>query len=107
MFLYLAAHHLPLLIAHGRSVIPNPAPASPVGGNSNAVSLVLGYAKWGALIACGIAAAVSGGLMAAGSLSHRPDLAEWGKRALLRSLGGAVVTGLAIPVLNNIFGAVH
>lgn len=106
MFLHIVAQHLQATAGVRVSVVPNPAPASPV-GNSTAVSLVLGYAKWGALIACGVAAAISGGLMAAGSLSHRPDLAEWGKRALLRALSGGVITGLAIPVLNTIVGAVH
>jgi hypothetical protein len=106
VFLHLAAysaHYLPGLLASGP--VDNPGPASPVSGNG--VSLLLGYAKWGALIACAAAALVSGGLMGIGQLSNRPDHADRGKRALLWSLGGAAVVALAIPTLNTIFGAVH
>jgi len=86
--------------------VDNPAPADPVSG-SNGVNLLIGYAKWGALIACAGAALVSGGLMAIGSLSSRPDHADRGKRALIWSLGGVVITAIAIPVVNTIFGSVH
>ena len=105
-----------LLLAHqpGRSLafllaggpVQNPAPADPTNG-SNGVTLLLAYAKWGALIACAGAALASGGLMAVGSLSNRPDHADRGKRALLWSLGGVVITAIAIPVINTVFGAVH
>jgi hypothetical protein len=67
----------------------------------------MSYAKWGALIACGAAALISGGELAVGQLSNRPDHADRGKRALLWSLGGAIVTAIAIPTLNTIFGSVH
>ncbi len=97
-------HHLPLVLAGGP--VQNPAPADPTSG-SNGVSLLLGYAKWGALIACAVSALVSGGLMAVGSLSNRPDTADRGKRALLWSLGGVVVTAIAIPLIDTVFGAVH
>jgi hypothetical protein len=86
--------------------VNNPDPASPVSG-SNGVDLLLSYAKWGALIACALAAMVSGGLMAIGSLSNRPDHADRGKRALIWALGGVVVTAIAIPVVDTIFGTVH
>ena len=104
MLLHVLSHHLPLILAAGP--VQNPAPANPAGG-SNGVNLLLGYAKWGALIACAGAALISGGLMAIGSLSNRPDNADRGKRALVWSLGGVVVTAIAIPVINTVFGAVH
>jgi hypothetical protein len=104
MFLSYLAAQLPHLILAGGPV-DNPVPASPVSGNG--VDLLLSYAKWGALIACGAAALVSGGLMAVGSLSNRPDHSDRGKRALIWSLGGVVITAIAIPVVNTIFGAVH
>jgi hypothetical protein len=85
--------------------VPNPAPASPVSAGD--VNLLLGYAKFGAFIACGASALVSGGAMAVGHLSSRPDVADRGKRGLLWSLGGGAVTALAIPVLNTIIGSVH
>ena len=94
----------PRLLAGGP--VQDPAPADPTNG-SNGVTLLLAYAKWGALIACAGAALASGGLMAVGSLSNRPDHADRGKRALLWSLGGVVITAIAIPVINTIFGAVH
>lgn len=87
------------------AVVPNPAPQSPI--SSSGVNLLLGYAKWGSLTACGASALVSGGSIAVGHHSNRPDMADKGKRALLWSLGGAGVTALAIPTLNTIFGAVH
>jgi hypothetical protein len=98
------SHHLPLLLASGP--VQDPAPADPTGG-SNGINLLLAYTKWGALIACAGAALVSGGLMAVGSLSNRPDHADRGKRALVWSLGGVIITAIAIPVINTIFGAVH
>src|SRR5487761_915421 len=84
--------------------IDNPGPSSPV--STAGVDLLLGYAKWGSLIACALSALVSGGLMAFGHLSNRPDAADKGKRALLWSLGGAAVVALAIPTLNSVFGSV-
>ena len=87
--------------------IDNPAPQSPLGGNSNGVDLLLSYAKFGALIACAVSAVISGGLMAFGSLSNRPDHVDRGKRALLWSLAGVADAAIGIPVANTIFGAVH
>jgi hypothetical protein len=121
MIVAILAHHLVAcaaactghLLAAGKPAAPaapgpidNPGPQSPL-GNSNGVDLLLGYAKWGALIACGVSAVISGGLMAFGSLSNRPDHVDRGKRALLWSLAGVVVAALGIPVANTIFGAVH
>lgn len=96
----LAALHLPLV----GDIVPNPAPADPT-GDSNGVELLLSYVKWGALIACAVAAAASGGLMAAGSLSNRPDHVDKGKRAFLWSLGGVIASAIAIPMVNAVFGA--
>ena len=105
MFHSIVIHHLVWYWLAGGGPVNNPPPVSPVSGNG--VNLLLSYAKWGALIACAVAAAVSGGLMAVGSLSNRPDHADRGKRALLWSLGGVVVVAIAIPTLNTVFGAVH
>jgi hypothetical protein len=97
------ALHVTFVLAAG-PVINNPGPTSPV--STRGVNLLLGYAEWGSLIACAASALVSGGLMAVGHLSNRPDAADKGKRALLWSLGGAAVVALAIPTLNTVFGAV-
>lgn len=90
--------------AAGHLLTPNPPPQDPTGG-SKGVTLLLAYAKWGALIACAISAVISGGLMAVGSLSNRPDYADRGKRALIWSLGGVVVVAIAIPLVDNVFRA--
>jgi hypothetical protein len=84
--------------------VPNPAPQDPTGG-SNGITLLLSYVKWGALIACAIAALASGGMMAIGKLSNRPDTAEKGKSAFVWSLGGVIATAIAIPLVNSVFGA--
>jgi hypothetical protein len=105
MLLQVLGHHLLLVVAAGGPV-QNPAPADPTSG-SNGINLLLAYTKWGALIACAGSAVVSGGLMAVGSLSNRPDHADRGKRALVWSIGGVVITAIAIPVINTIFGAVR
>ena len=98
----LALHLTTVVLA--ATPVTNPDPTSPV--SSSGVKLLLGYAKWGSLIACAVSALASGGLMAFGHLSNRPDAADRGKRALLWSLGGAAVVALAIPTLNTVFGAV-
>jgi hypothetical protein len=89
----------------GGGPIDNPAPVNPL-SNTDGVDLLLGYAKFGALIACGVSAVVSGGLMAFDSLSQRPDHVDRGKRALLWSLAGVVVAAIGITVANTIFGSV-
>ncbi|SEG49096.1 hypothetical protein SAMN04489712_105514 [Thermomonospora echinospora] len=48
---------------------------------------------------------VSGGLLAVGTLTNRPDSADKGKRALIWSLAGVVVTAIAIPMVNTVFSA--
>jgi hypothetical protein len=83
--------------------VNDPGVTSPV--SSTGINLLLGYAKWGSLMACAAAALVSGGMIAFGQLSNRPDQADKGKRALLWALGGAAVVALAIPTLNTVFGA--
>ena len=103
MLIHLLALHVTNVLAGG-PVIGNPGPASPV--SNKGVNLLLGYAEWGSLIACAASALVSGGLMAVGHLSNRPDAGDRGKRALLWSLGGVAVVALAIPTLNTVFGAV-
>ncbi|MFC1407176.1 hypothetical protein, partial [Streptacidiphilus cavernicola] len=91
--------HTPGIPRQSHSVSPQRHHASKVS------NLLLSYAKWGSLIACAVAAVVSGGLMGIGHLSNRPDSADKGKRALIWSLGGVIVTACAIPMINTVFGA--
>ncbi len=104
----LASSLLALVPAAGHvlagGVVPNPAPADPAAG-SNGIALLISYVKWGAVIACGISVVASGGLLAVGSLSNRPDHADRGKRGLIWSLAGVVVAAIAIPVVNTVFSA--
>jgi hypothetical protein len=99
--------HITYVLASGTPApaVPNPAPVSPISGSG--VNTLLGYAKWGSLTACAGSAVVSGGVLAVGHHSNRPDMADKGKRALLWSLGGGAITGLAIPTLNTIIAAFH
>lgn len=96
------------LLVHTLTVLAdpvnNPAPVDPTGG-SNGVNLLLSYTKWGVLIACAIVALASGGFMAVGALSHRPDNVDKGKRALIWSIIGVVASACAIPLINTVFGA--
>ncbi len=85
-------------------IVPNPAPADPAAG-SNGIALLISYVKWGAVIACGVSVVASGGMLAIGSLSNRPDHADRGKRGLIWSLAGTVVAAIAIPVVNTVFSA--
>jgi hypothetical protein len=97
------------LLSHALTVlaeVPNPAPVDPTSG-SKGVELLLSYVKWGVLIACGVAALASGGYMAVGSLSHRPENVEKGKRAFLWSLGGVIASAIAIPMVNSVFSAAN
>jgi hypothetical protein len=97
-------HALAAHVSFLADVVNNPAPQDPTNG-SKGINLLVSYAKWGALIACGLAAVASGGMLAVGSLSNRPDHADKGKRALLWSLGGVIVVAIAIPLVNGVFGA--
>jgi hypothetical protein len=82
--------------------VPNPAPLSP-GPGGGAIMTLLAWVKWLALVACGASAIVAGGMMAAGSTTRRPELAERGKIGLLWSVAGAVVVAIGIPLVNQAF----
>jgi hypothetical protein len=95
------------LLHHALSVvteIPNPAPVDPTGG-SKGIELLLSYVKWGALIVCGVVALASGGYMAWGSMSDRPEAAHKGKRAFMISLVGVIASAIAIPMINTVLNA--
>jgi hypothetical protein len=77
MLIQQLALHLPGLLAGGP--VDNPAPSNPVSGNG--IDLLISYAKYGALAACGLTGVISGGLIAFGQMSNRPEAADKGKRA--------------------------
>jgi hypothetical protein len=85
-------------------VVNNPAPVDPTGG-SNGINLLLSYAKWGAIITCALVGVVSGGMIAFGATSNRPDVQDKGKKGLLGAVFGVIVVAIAIPLVNTVFGA--
>ena len=86
--------------------VPNPQPVDPTGG-SKGIELLLSYVKWGVLIVCGLVALASGGYMAWGSMSDRPEAAHKGKRAFLVSMVGVIAAAIAIPMVNTVFNAAN
>jgi hypothetical protein len=83
------------------------APHQPDGSGlpgSAAVDTIIGWTMYGALVACVLAIVVAGGMVALGNTSARPHVAERGKVTLLWSLVGAVIIGVAIPLVNRAFG---
>lgn len=90
-----SAHTTPL------ASVPNPAPVSPAA--AGAITTLIAWIKWLALVACGAAAVMAGGMIALGSTTQRTSLAERGKTALLWSVAGAVVVGIGIPLINRAF----
>ena len=84
--------------------MPNPAPIDPTAG-TNGVELLISYVKWAVIVFLGICAVASAGMLGAGNFTNRPETAERGKRGLLWSFVGVIAAVIAIPVINNIFGA--
>ncbi len=95
-----AVLYLSSILADG--VVPNPSPSAP-GVGANSIGTLIGIAKWGALICCGIAMVVSGGMIALGNLSQRPHMTERGKTTMVYSSIGAIVVAAGIPFINWMF----
>jgi hypothetical protein len=94
--------HSLCLLAAGASGIPNVPPVSPAPGGT-AVAALLSWVKWLALAACAVSAVAAGGMIAAGSLTRRAELAERGKASVIWSVVGAVIVAIAIPLVNHAF----
>lgn len=82
--------------------VPNPAPATPGPGGS-AIAALLSWVKWLALAACAASAVAAGGMIAAGSVTRRAELAERGRASLLWAIVGAVIVAIGIPLVNDAF----
>ncbi|HEY2579891.1 MAG TPA: hypothetical protein VGI74_26560 [Streptosporangiaceae bacterium] len=93
--------HLPGHVSAAAANVPNPAPLSPAAGG--AITTLIAWVKWLALVACGASAVMAGGMIAIGSTTQRTGLAERGKTALLWSVIGAVVVSIGIPLVNRAF----
>lgn len=88
------------LIAPAYSV-PQPTPQAPTAGVATIMGDLIGYALWGAFGVCALCAVIAGAYIAIGHMSGRPVHREKGLLALFAALGGAAVTGLAIPLTNS------
>jgi hypothetical protein len=93
-------HHAHLLAAGVG--IPDPAPAQPPGGG--AVSTLLSWVKWGALVCCAGAAITAGGMIAVGNTSRRAEMAERGKVTLICAVLGAIVIAVGGALITSSYG---
>lgn len=93
---------LPQLLAHAAGVVPDPPPAAPSG--SGALTTLLAWVKWGALICCAGAAVTAGGMIALGNTSRRAEMAERGKVTLICAVLGAVVIAVAGTLITSSYG---
>jgi hypothetical protein len=78
-------------------------PTAPTGKNlpgSGVVTTLLGWSLYGAVAACGIAAAIAAGFTAWSKITSRPQHYERGLSAFFVALAGATLAGLAIPLVN-------
>jgi hypothetical protein len=64
----------------------------------------MAWIMWIALAVCGASAVIGGGTMAFAHHSARPDLAVRAKTGLLWALAGAFLIGVAIPLVNALYG---
>lgn len=96
-----------LLAPAGRLLADPIGPHQPSGSGlpgSAAIDTLISWSMYGALVLCVLAAILAGGLMAVGRLSERPHMAVRGQSALLWAVIGALVVGIAIPLVNKAFG---
>jgi hypothetical protein len=82
--------------------LPDPAPAQPPGGG--AISTLLSWVKWGALVCCVGAAITAGGMIAVGNTSRRAELAERGKVTLICAVIGAIVIAVGGTLITSSYG---
>lgn len=84
-------------------VIPDPKPASPPVG-TGALTTMVAWLKWGALLLCVAAAVMAGGMIAVGNTSRRAELAERGKVTLICALIGAVIVAVGGALVRSFYG---
>lgn len=70
---------------------------------SEAIKTFLGWALYGAVFACGLAAILSAGFAAWGRVTARPQHMERGLQAFVWAVGCAFLAGIAIPLTNTLF----
>ena len=84
-------------------LVPDPAPQAP-GVGMNGITLILALIKWGSITVCGAAWVISGGMIAFGGMSARPDLHQQGKKTFFYSVIGAIVAAIGYQGVNWLFG---
>jgi hypothetical protein len=100
-------------LAHPGRTVLEPVLAGPIRDHrpsgkglpgAGAIDTIISWTMYGALVACVLAAIIAGAMVAFGNLSARPVLGERGKVTLIWSFVGAILIGLAIPLVNKAFG---
>lgn len=100
---------MPFTAAVQAAATPDPIQSTYAPGTGNlpvgtAIGSIVSVTMYGALICCVIALVAAGGMIAVGNLSARPQMAERGKVAVIWSLGGAILVGLAVGLVNGFYG---
>lgn len=93
----------PLLLT-AADPIGSHAPSSTDMPGGSAVNTIINWTMYGALVCCLLGLICAGAMIATGNLSARPHMAERGKVAVIWSLGGAVLIGLAVALVNQFYG---
>jgi hypothetical protein len=102
MVLMIMQHALGQLAIARTGVVRDPAPAPPDG--AGALTTLLSWVKWGALVCCAGAAVTAGGMIALGNTSRRAEMAERGKVTLICAVIGAVVIAVAGTLITSSYG---
>ena len=88
------------LVIQVDNVSPSSAGLPGVGG----LHTIMAWLMYIALAVCGASAVIGGGTLAFAHHSARPDLAARAKMGLLWAIAGAFVIGIAIPLVNAVYG---
>ena len=65
---------------------------------------IMAWLMYIALTVCGASAIIGGGALAFAHHSSRPDMAVRAKTGMLWALAGAFLIGIAIPLVNAVYG---
>ena len=90
------------MLVHATGVIPDPAPAAPV--DAGAMTTLVQWIKYGALMCCFVAAVIGGGMIPLGNTSRRAEMAERGKVTLICAVIGAIIVGGAGKLVTSSYG---
>lgn len=80
--------------------VPTPLPMT---SSPNGIDQLIHWMLYGALVCCLLGLVTAAGMAAIGSLASRPQLAVRGRYGVFACLAGAMVVGLAIPVVDAFY----